>query len=227
MNPICIIPARGGSKRIPRKNVVDVHGRPLIAHTIATAIASGAFDGIYVSTEDAEIAAVAKASGAVPVTRSGELANDVAGVDAVCLDTLHRLEAERPLPELFCCLYATAALLTADDIRASRDMLEADPDAATLMGVSGYPLHPYKALASSNGYVRPLFPDMVMRNTQDFPEVSASNGTIYWARIDAYRHSRSFYSDACLAYVVPPERAIDVDTPDDLERLRAAFGKQR
>lgn len=221
MKPICIIPARGGSKRIPRKNIVDVHGRPLISYAIATALKSGAFSAVYVSTEDTEIEAVVRAAGATPLQRPGALADDVTGVDAVCLDALDRLETNGTLPEAFCCLYATAALLTIDDIHASGRLLESDPRAATVMGVSGYPLHPYKALIRESQYLQPLFPEMVMRNTQDYPEVWASNGTIYWARIDDYRRSRSFYSDACLAYVVPPERAIDVDTPDDLERLRA------
>lgn len=126
MKSLAIIPARGGSRRIPRKNVRLFHGKPIIAYSIETARACGLFDRILVSTEDQDIAAVAKAYGAKVSQRPMAMARDSVGTQEVARDALQRYiaSAHGTPPEYACCIYATAPLMTAEDLRAGLDMLQ-------------------------------------------------------------------------------------------------------
>jgi pseudaminic acid cytidylyltransferase len=221
MTRIAIIPARGGSKRLPRKNIADIGGRPVINRVIVTAWASEMFEHVIVSTEDDEIASIAQAAGAEICERAYELATDYATVDEVCMDVLRRYSSENPEPELFCCLYATAALLLPNDLKTSFNLLEKEPKADVVMGVSSYPIHPYKALRTrEDGFLEPQWPEKNALKSQYFPDFVASNGTLYWAKTKAFLHTKGFYPGRLRGYLVPSERAVDLDTPEDLTWAR-------
>lgn len=217
---VAIIPARGGSKRLPRKNVAELGGRPVIHHPIETALASGLFQRVIVSTEDEEIGAVARAGGAEVMARPGEFATDAATVVQVCLHTLETLAQDGVRPAAFCCIYATAAFLEPDDLTAAYALLDEPPAADVVMGVSGFPIHPYKALRESDGYLVPEFPQQVGEKSQTYPHFVASNGTFYWGRPDVFTTAPTFYPERLKGHALPPERAIDLDTPEDLEWAR-------
>lgn len=218
--PIAIIPARGGSKRLPRKNILDVAGRPMLAWPVAAALGSGMFDQVIVSTDDPEIAAIARAAGARALDRPPELATDEATVAQVCLHALEAVVTEGSDPPAFCCLLPTAVFVTADDVRSSHALLVADPPADVVLGVSPYALHPYKALAVESGYLRAAFPNHVGAKSQAYPAFVASNGTLFWARAGTFRAWPSVYGDRLRPYVMDPLRGQDLDTDDDLARVR-------
>ncbi len=215
MKRLAIIPARGGSKRLPRKNVREVAGRPMIAYAIACARRSGLFARVLVSTEDEEIAAVAAGEGAEVDRRDPALADDRTGVVEVCRELLARLETAGELPDLFCCLYATAVFLEPDDLVAAERRFHEPPRPQVVMGVSAFPLHPFKALEERNGLLRPVHPDRVLRKGTEYPRYLASNGTFYWARSRPFLERPSFYVDRLVGHEIPYHRAIDIDTEED------------
>lgn len=217
MGAIAIIPARGGSKRLPRKNVIDFLGRPIIAYTIDAARESGCFERIVVSTEDEEIAAVARQYGAVTVGRPAELATDTAGVVDVCLDVIDREETGGRTWEIMCCLYATAPLRTADDIRATMGLLK--PGVCSfVMGVTSFDLQPHLALKfAPDGQLTAMWPDLIKYRASDLPPLRVSNGTTYAVHVDPFRKHRTFYGPGLCGYDMPRERSVDIDTQVDLD----------
>ena len=215
MRRIAIIPARGGSKRLPRKNVLPFMGRPMLAHPVHACLDSGLFDRVIVSTEDEEIAAVAQAAGAEVLHRDSNLATDHAGVAKVCADTLHRLSRTGFEPVIFCCLYATAVFVTSDDLHHSLALMEAPPEVDGIMGVSLYNLQPHVALREDNGFLSPMWPELINHKSQEMPRLVASNGTLYWLRTAAFRVSQTFYLRRLRGYEMPRHRVIDIDTDED------------
>jgi CMP-N-acetylneuraminic acid synthetase len=214
---IAVIPARGGSKRLPRKNVLPVLGKPMISYPVRAALDSGVFERVIVSTEDAAIADTARSAGAEVLPRRDELATDQATVTQVCLDVLEQVGRAGALPESFCCIYATAIFLEARDLSESLRLLDVDPRCEGVMGVSRYPIHPYKALQWDDGYLKAMWPEQNERKSQEYPDLVASNGTLYWARSAAFRRNPTFYAMRLRGYVVPAARAVDIDTPEDYE----------
>ncbi|MFA9462553.1 cytidylyltransferase domain-containing protein [Thiohalorhabdus methylotrophus] len=222
MDRLAIIPARGGSKRLPRKNLADLGGRPVVSRVIHTALESALFDRVVVSTEDKEIGEVAAGAGAEVHWRDPSLATDQASVIEVCSDLLGGL---REVPERFCCLYATAAFLAPGDLKDSEAFLAG---ADVVMGVSGYPIHPYKALEESeHGFLRPKWPTENDKKSQYFPWFVASNGTFYWARTEPFLKEPTFFPNRLKGYELPPERAVDIDTVEDLQWARKLLAIQQ
>jgi len=213
---LCLIPARGGSRRFPRKNLAPLCGKPLIAYTIIAARASGLFDRVVVSTEDEEIREVAQAWGAeVPFRRPAELATDTAGNVDVCLDTLARLASEGERFDFLGCLLPTSPLRTVEDLHgAHAALLERDADA--VMAVTEYAIPPFWALEERDGFLRPHWGRRYMVKSQELPKVCVDNGAIYLVRVDALERERSFYSARLTGYWMPRERSVDVDQPVDL-----------
>lgn len=218
---IAIIPARGGSKRLPRKNVADFLGKPIIAWTIEAAQAAGCFDRIIVSTEDVEIAAVARRFGAEVDDRPAALVGDTAGVVDVCLNLFDRLEAQGAAPDAFCCLYATAPLRTADDIRQVVGLLE--PGVCDFaMAITDYDLPPYRALRQdADGTLAPMWPDLAFRKSQEVPPLVVNNGSTYAATVAAFRENRTFTGPGTRGHVMPRDRSTDIDDQAALDRARA------
>lgn len=218
--PVAIIPARGGSKRLPRKNLLEVAGRPMLAWPIAAARASGLFAAIVVSTDDAEIAGVARAESARSLERPAALATDAATVTEVCRHALEMLRGEGNEPSCFCCLLPTAVFVAASDLVDSLALLDAPPPADVVLGVSPYTLHPYKALRAHGPYLASAAPEHVESKSQGYPAMIASNGTLIWARTAPFLRRPAFYVERLKGYVMDPLRGQDLDTAEDLERVR-------
>lgn len=215
MKAVALIPARGGSKRLPRKNVLPVAGNPMIAYPIRTALESGLFEHVVVSTEDVEIARVAREYGAEVHDRSLELAGDEVGVDGVCTNFLSEWVGQSP--DAFCCIYATAIFVEASDLVKSMAVLEGDDQPGFVMGVSEYPYHPVQALTEKNGFLEMQWPEWAGKQSQEYPRYVVSNGTLYWAKWEAFLRTGTFYGEGLKGYLMPRARAVDIDTPEDYE----------
>jgi len=191
----------------------------MLSYPVAAAQKSGLFDAVIVSTEDEEIARIAEAEGADVFERPRNIATDKAGVVDVCLHALDIMQARGFDPEFFCCIYATAVFLMPEDLIQSHAMLTRPSQADFVMGVSEYPIHPYKAMRENeDGFLIPHWPEEILKKGQAFPRFLASNGTLYWARTDVFERTKLFYGENLRGYEVPPDRAIDIDTPGDYER---------
>jgi CMP-N-acetylneuraminic acid synthetase len=220
MRRLAIIPARGGSKRLPRKNIAEFSGRPIIAWTISAANHAQLFDRVVVSTEDAEIAEIARRYGAEVEPRRADLATDSATVVDVCLDLLEREDKAGCAADILCCLYATAPLRAADDIRATIALIE--PGVCDFaMAVTGYDVPPYQALRwREDGTLEPMWPELINLRQDQVGELVVDNGSTYAASVSAFRRHRSFYGPGLRGHRMPRIRSIDIDTPEDLELAR-------
>lgn len=220
-----IIPARGGSKGIPRKNIISLSGKPLIAYTIESCRASGVIDRLIVSTDCQEIADVSRLHGAeVPFLRPAELSqDDTAGVEPI-LHALRFVEAEGDRPDWVACLQPTSPLRTAVDIREAFEMaLRIDADA--VISVTPAKTHPFwlKTLSADGRLLNYSTPHTPIVRRQDLPPVYAANGAIYLVRRDVLLEQRTLWPEGTYAYVMPPDRSVDVDTEFDLCVAAAAL----
>jgi pseudaminic acid cytidylyltransferase len=214
---VAIIPARGGSQRLPRKNIADFLGRPMLAYTVDAAIDSGCFARVVVSTEDDEIAEVASRTGAAVDRRSPELATHQVGLVDVCLDFLAREEREGRQWQYLACLYATAPIRNAQDIRDTMALLEPGR-CGFAMAVTSYDHYPHQALKFEAGAaLTPMWPDLVTKRGSDLPPLRAGNGSTYAVDVTEFRKYRSFYGPNLRGHDMPRDRSVDIDTPDDLD----------
>lgn len=221
---VAIIPARGGSKRIPRKNIRLFCGKPMIAHSIAAASESGLFDRILVSTEDAEIAAVAREAGAeVPFLRPAELADDQTGTSAVVIHALNWLDANGAAPDLVCCLYATAPFLRAAYLRRGHDVV-ASGQALSAIAMGEYP-HPLERAWKLNakGFLELRWPEHLKTRSQDLPPAFYEAGHFYWATTPAFLKGRSFLTEKTAPVLLPRCLVQDIDCEEDWRRAELMF----
>lgn len=219
MANLAVIPARGGSKRIPRKNVKPLAGVPMIAHSIVAARDSGVFDKIVVSTDDQEIAAVAVRFGAeVPFLRSVDLADDYTPVSAVSLDMLTRLEAEGHSFDAVCQLMPNCPLRDAGDILSSFHDFEASGHAAQ-MSVSRYGwLNPWWALTrEEDGSVKAVFESQLRQRSQDLPALYCPTGAIWWIEAGVLKTEGTFHIAKRSTFELPWYKAVDIDDEADFE----------
>lgn len=223
---ICIIPARGGSKRVPGKNIRLIGGLPMIAHPIRAALASGLFSRIVVSTDDAGIAEIARAHGAeTPFVRDAALANDTAGTAGVVLDAIARLGAQS-VP-FVCCLYPTAPLIVADDLKRTFELMQTS-GADGVVPVTHFDFPPQRAFRiAENGRVAFASPQHALTRSQDLAELVHDAGAFYWLRTGAFLASRRIVSDNTVGYRLPRHRAIDIDTEEDFLLAEAMFAASR
>ena len=222
MNAIAIIPARGGSKRLPRKNILPLNGIPLLEHVINTCEKSSCFEQIIVSTEDDEIADIAINCGVDLHRRPENLSTDQAGVIDVCLDVLETHNCD-----LFCCVYATAALLKTRTIQESYEKFKSLSNSSTLLGVSHYNYPPVQALEIlPSGHARLLMQEYANIKSQMHPVTRVSNGTFCWADTKSFKNYKSFYAKDLSVFDVPGDEVCDVDTPSDYEALLKMYKKR-
>lgn len=183
MSALAVIPARGGSKRIPRKNLREFHGQPILGYSIRAARDSGLFAEIMVSTDDDRIAEVARESGAtVPFRRSAEAAGDRATTLDVIREVVAGFGAQGRHFETLCCLYATAALTDAATLKAGYARLTADRDTACVVPVARYGHPVQRALAIRDGRLAPLHPEFATTRSQDLAPTYHDAGQWYWLR---------------------------------------------
>ncbi|HVP13535.1 MAG TPA: acylneuraminate cytidylyltransferase family protein [Phycisphaerae bacterium] len=212
-----VIPARGDSKRIPRKNIRNLCGRPLIVYTIEAAIRSGLMARVVVSTDSEEIARIAVQCGAeVPFLREASLADDHTPVSAATADVLQRIDPEASRFHTVAQLLPNCPLRNADDIRASHDQFVAT-EAEAQLSVTRYGwLNPWWAMQRDQGFrLELLFGHVRDKRSQDLPEVFCPTGAIWWARAEALRRHGTFHLPGYCGWEIPWQRAVDIDTEDD------------
>ena len=221
MSNVVIIPARGGSKRIPRKNLAPFDGVPMIVRSIRTALDSGLFDQVVVSTDDAEIADVARAHGAeVPFLRPAQLADDFTGTAAVIVHALEQL----PAFDYACCVYATAPLLQVRYLRQGYELLAQHPDKSFAFSVCNFGFPVQRALTlDGQGALTALYPEFRDTRSQDLPEAFQDAGQFYWGRTDAWLRGEVVYSPASLPVILPRHLVQDIDTPEDWKRAEYLY----
>jgi N-acylneuraminate cytidylyltransferase len=224
MKRLAVIPARGGSKRIPRKNLREFAGRPIIAHSIHAARDSGLFDVVLVSTDDEEIAAVSRAQGAdVPFLRPRELADDHTGTQAVVRQAIEAVAAWRSMPEQVCCIYATAPFVRATDLAAGLASLDTS-GAEFAFSVTSFAFPIQRALRlDAEGRVGMMWPEHMATRSQDLEHAWHDAGQFYWGRAEAFLAGVPLYSNASVAVPLPRHRVQDIDTEEDWRRAELMF----
>jgi N-acylneuraminate cytidylyltransferase len=218
---VAIIPARGGSKRIPRKNIRDFCGKPIIAWSIEAARESGCFDRIVVSTDDAEIADVARAHGAdVPFVRPAALSDDHAPTVPVIAHAVNELVASGVEIDAACCIYATAPFLRANDLGAALARLQAG-GCDYVFSVTAFEAPIQRAFRiGSNGHVAMFQPNHLLSRSQDLEPAYHDAAQFYWGRRDAWLAQKPIFGPTSCAFVLPRERVQDIDTPEDWARAQ-------
>ncbi len=219
-----IIPARGGSKRIPGKNLKAFAGKPIIAWSIGAAVRSGLFDRVIVSTDDAEIARVARECGAeVPFVRPAALSDDHATAFEVIRHAIGWLRGEGGCLEYACAIYATAPFVQARWLRESLRTLEAT-DRSYIFSVTSFPFPIQRGIRiNSRGEVEALHAEHFLTRSQDLEPAFHDAGQFYWGRPQAFVDGLILHSPAALPYVLPRYMVQDIDTPEDWKRAELMF----
>lgn len=216
---IAVIPARGGSKRIPRKNIKLFNGKPMIAWSIEAAKASGLFDHVIVSTDDTEIAEVAKHCGAeVPFIRPEELSNDYASTTPVVAHATKWALAQGWDVKAVCCIYATAPFVKIDDLKLGWNALNSG-DWNYAFSVTDFAAPIFRAFKQlDEGGIEMFFPEHFATRSQDLPIALHDAGQFYWGRPTAWLEGKRIFDKRSKPVIIPRWRVQDIDTPDDWQR---------
>lgn len=222
---IAIIPARGGSKRIPRKNIKMFAGRPMIAWPISAVIESKVFERVIVSTDDEEIAAVSVNAGAeVPFIRSAELAGDHVGLNKVIRHAIDWLGHHGDEPQLFACVYATAAFLRSSDLANAVDKLRQHRNAEFIISVGTYPTSSFRTMTKANGErLQFQWPKHGETRTQDLPETFYDAAQFLIGKREAFFNYSNTLLGWTIPYVLPRILSQDIDTPEDWDQAVSLF----
>ncbi len=219
---LAVIPARGGSKRIPRKNVKPFAGKPMICYAIEAAQKAGVFARIVVSTDDAEIADVARAAGAeVPFMRPAELADDVTPTVPVVAHAIRSCATHGGLVGHVCCIYPGVPLLDADDLLRALHLL-------TGTTAYSFPVVPFSSSVQralrrdSEGRTSPFHPEFASTRTQDLEPAYHDAGQFYWGTRQAWLEGLNIHQNG-RTLVLPGSHVVDIDTPDDWRRAEALY----
>ena len=217
MKRLAIITARGGSKRIPRKNIKDFCGKPIIAYSIEAALDSGVFDEVMVSTDDEEIAEIAMQYGAkVPFYRSEATSNDFATTNDVLQEVLAEYEKRGQEFDAFCCMYPTAPFISAERIRTAMNMLEAS-DVEKVFPVVAFSFPPQRAVVIREGKLEPSHPEFMYARSQDLEKQYHDAGQFYCFKTQAYKQNKGFWSGNILPLELSELEVQDIDTLTDWE----------
>lgn len=217
MEILAIIPARGGSKGVPRKNIKPLAGKPLIAYSIEQAKRSKYVSRVVVSTEDEEILRVSLKWGAEVIKRPQELAKDDTPTIEVILHVLSVLkEKESYVPDVVVLLQPTSPLRTSEDIDNAIELFLNCQECLSLVSVTEFDHPPVWALKIENNYLSPMFDkEYLNMRRQELPKAYKPNGAIFIATPDTIYKYRTFYTPRTMAYIMPSERSIDIDTEFD------------
>jgi len=215
---IAVIPARGGSKRIPRKNIRPFAGKPMIAYSIHCALDSGLFERVIVSTDDAEIAKVATGLGAeAPFVRPPDLSDDYTGTTEVIAHAVEFMQGQLPLSAV-CCIYATAPFIAKEDIARGCALLEAG-SWQFVFSATTYAFPIFRSFRTTQGQgVQMFFPEHFGSRSQDLPEALHDAGQFYWGRPQAWLDRQPIFSERSTIVAVPRWRVQDIDTAEDWHR---------
>jgi N-acylneuraminate cytidylyltransferase len=221
---LAVIPARGGSKRIPRKNIRLFNDKPMIAWSIAAARDSGCFDVVAVSTDDREIAAVARQYGAaVPFFRPAELADDHVGTIPVMRHAVEWYSQNTAAPSEVCCVYATAPFIDPADIRRGFDVFIASGSSYTF-SVTTFPSPIQRAFRlNRDSRVEMFHPELFNARSQDLEPAYHDAGQFYWGRACAWRSQERVFGPNATVVILPRYRVQDIDTEEDWEMAEHLF----
>lgn len=230
MRKIAIITARGGSKRIPGKNIKEFCGKPILAYSIEAAVSSGIFDTVMVSTDDEKIAQIAKNYGAqVPFYRSEKTSDDYATTNDVLLEVLEEYEKRGEVFELGCCIYPTAPFITAQRLKEAVEQLEKS-SADTLIPVVGFSYPPQRAMVIENDRLVFKYPQYIDSRSQDLEKHFHDVGQFYVFKTEAFKRNRKLMLGDILPFVISEMEVQDIDTQTDWEiaemKYRMLSGKQ-
>lgn len=215
MRTIAIITARGGSKRIPRKNIREFCGKPILAYSVEAAVASGVFDHVMVSTDDGEIADIARKYGAeVPFLRSEKTANDYASTSDVLMEVLEEYEKRDEQFDIGCCIYPTAPFVTGEKLKNAVEKL-GESDADSLIPVTTFSYPPQRAMIMEEGRLVFRHPEYLDSRSQDLQPHYHDAGQFYVFRTEAFRRTKKIMSGNILPLVVSELEVQDIDNLTD------------
>lgn len=215
MRAAAIITARGGSKRIPRKNIKSFCGKPILAYSIEEALKSGVFAKVMVSTDDEEIAEIARRYGAeVPFMRSGETANDFATTTDVILEVLDAYEKEGEYFDIACGIYPTAPFLTAERFREAVSLLQ-EKEADSVIPVVRYGFPPQRSVVMEDGLIRFKWPEHMSTRSQDLEPFYHDAGQFYCLRTTSFREQKRLWMTKTAPIVLSELEVQDIDNEDD------------
>ena len=225
---LAVIPARGGSKRIARKNIRSFSGTPMIAYAISAARDSGLFDRVVVSTDDAEIAEIARAEGAdLPFSRPADLADDHTTTIPVIAHAIQACRALGWAVQETCCIYPCVPFIQPADIAEALRLLEAHGRTGYTFPVTLFTSAIQRALRRrEDGWVEPIHPEYVGTRTQDLEPAYHDAGQFYWAAAETWLKGLPIHANG-RSVVLPEWRVVDIDTPTDWERAEALFAALR
>jgi pseudaminic acid cytidylyltransferase len=220
---LAVIPARGGSKRIPRKNIKMFAGKPMIAYAITAAKSSGLFEHVIVSTDDSEIAQIAAEWGAeTPFVRPRELADDHTPTVPVVAHATRACEELGWRIDLACCIYPGVPFIQIDDLKGALALLESST-ADYCFPVTEFPSAIQRALKrNSDGQMSPFYPQYELTRTQDLEPAFYDAGQFYWGSANVWKTNARLHSGG-VGYLIPNWRVVDIDTPDDWHRAETIY----
>ena len=221
---VCVIPARGGSKRIPRKNIKEFNGKPIIAYSIETALKSNCFSQVIVSTDDDEIIEVARKYGAeVSFVRPDELSNDYVGTIPVIRHAIEWIEDNNKTVENVCCLYATAPFVQSKIIsEAYQQLISSKSDYCYSVTSFVFPIQ--RAIKIVQGdKVDMFYPEHFNTRSQDLEEAFHDAGQFYWGKAQAFKDELPLFSEVASAFILPRYLVQDIDTEEDWIRAEAMY----
>ena len=212
---IAIIPARGGSKRIPKKNIKNFFGKPIIAYSIEAALQSGLFDEVMVSTDDKNIAEIALKYGAkVPFYRSSKTANDFATLADVVAEVIAQYQKNNQEFEHICCLLATAPFIQTEDLKKSYQKMKKN-NFDGIFPVVRYSFPIQRALQFNHEKIQMIWPENKNKRSQDLEPSFHDAGLFYWIKTKVFLQKKTMWTDQTSAIEIPETKAQDIDTEED------------
>ena len=224
MGLFAVIPARGGSKRIPRKNIKLFLGKPIIAYSIEVAVTSKLFEKVIVSTDDDEIAGIAEEYGAeVPFQRPAELSNDHIGNTKVIAHSVNWMQQQGWEVDTVCCIYATAPFIQSNDLHTAYNIFQSNKwDFVFAATDYVYPIQRSFRLLK-NGSVNMMFPENYTKRSQDLEIFCHDAGQFYWGKPESWIENRIIFSEKSTVVNIQPYRAMDIDTEEDWKRAELMY----
>lgn len=217
MNSIAIITARGGSKRIPNKNIKEFCGKPIIAYSIEAALQCGLFETVMVSTDSEKIAWVAREFGAdVPFMRSDATSNDFADTTDVLKEVVYEYKKRGMDFESFCCIYPTAPFVTPQKLIDSYRLLQ-QADVNNVVSMVPFSFPPQRGVIMDGAYVKAAYPEHIDKRSQDLEQVLHDAGQFYWCRTKAFLENHNILFNHTVPFIVPETEVQDIDNPSDWE----------
>lgn len=224
MSSLAIITARGGSKRIPKKNIKEFCGKPIIAYSIEAAIGSKLFDEVMVSTDSEEIADVARKYGAaVPFMRSAETSDDYAGTEDVVAEVIADYENRGEQFSWVCCIYPTAPFVTAEKLQMAYGLFKNNPDAEAVLSVTQFSFPPQRGFYKRNGYMEFAWPEFKDERSQDLDPIYHDAGQFYFVRMDAFKAQHTVIPVKSMPLVFDDSEVQDIDNPTDWRMAELKF----